>query len=152
MKQLIGASKIVVIIELFALALVIAVVIFMIQSRQSSQTNSNIDNTQNPAINSTTNIVINGVPQEQPAIPDDDGDGISNDKEASLGTNPQSADSDNDALSDYDEVEVFKSDPLKADTDGDGNADGAEVDNGYSPTDDTKLLDFERERDKLNQQ
>lgn len=36
-------------------------------------------------------------------------------------------DSDQDGLSDYDETNVYKTDPLKADTDGDGLNDGAEV-------------------------
>ncbi len=43
------------------------------------------------------------------------------------------SDSDEDGLSDYDEMYYFKSDPENADTDGDGFSDGDEVDNGYSP-------------------
>lgn len=56
-----------------------------------------------------------------------DGDGLSNDEEATLGLNPYSRDTDLDGLADGSEVNVSKTDPLKADTDGDGLADGLEV-------------------------
>jgi hypothetical protein len=49
------------------------------------------------------------------------------------GTNPLSADSDNDYLTDYEEVMIYKTDPLNPDTDGDGYLDGEEVKNGYNP-------------------
>ena len=42
-------------------------------------------------------------------------------------------DFDNDELKNFDEA-LYGSDPEDADTDGDGLADGAEVENGYSPT------------------
>ena len=54
---------------------------------------------------------------------DDDADGLTNAEEAVLGTDPKKADSDNDGLSDRDEVKVTKTDPKKADTDGDGKND-----------------------------
>ncbi|MDP3739797.1 MAG: hypothetical protein Q8R02_20585 [Hyphomonadaceae bacterium] len=56
-----------------------------------------------------------------------DGDGLSNDEEATRGLNPYSRDTDLDGLADGSEVNVSKTDPLKADTDGDGLADGLEV-------------------------
>lgn len=42
-------------------------------------------------------------------------------------------DFDNDGLSDYDEINVYLTDPKLSDTDGDGYSDGDEVDNGYDP-------------------
>lgn len=72
---------------------------------------------------------------------DADKDGLTDDREATLGTNPTLADSDRDGLTDFDEVEVYHSDPNKADTDGDGNPDGAEVKKGYSPTGPGSLYD-----------
>ncbi len=42
-------------------------------------------------------------------------------------------DTDNDGLSDQDEINLYGTDPLKADTDGDGYLDGKEVEGGYSP-------------------
>jgi outer membrane protein OmpA-like peptidoglycan-associated protein len=58
---------------------------------------------------------------------DDDGDGLTNGKEADLGTDPESTDSDRDLLNDADEVRTYKTLPLKADTDADGLVDGDEV-------------------------
>jgi hypothetical protein len=42
-------------------------------------------------------------------------------------------DTDNDGLSDYEEIYVYGTDPENADTDGDGYLDGAEVLQGYNP-------------------
>ena len=49
------------------------------------------------------------------------------------GTNIYSADSDNDGLTDRDEVKIFKTDPNNPDMDGDGWTDGDEARNGYNP-------------------
>lgn len=58
---------------------------------------------------------------------DSDGDGLSNDREAALGTDPLLADTDGDRLQDREEVETYQTDPLKPDTDGDGLLDGDEL-------------------------
>jgi outer membrane protein OmpA-like peptidoglycan-associated protein len=58
---------------------------------------------------------------------DSDADGLSDEEEARLGTDPFSADTDKDGLSDYDEVRVYKTDPLNPDSDYDGLKDGPEV-------------------------
>lgn len=42
-------------------------------------------------------------------------------------------DSDDDGLSDFDEIYVYKTNPNDSDTDKDGYADGSEVENGYNP-------------------
>lgn len=42
-------------------------------------------------------------------------------------------DSDNDGLTDSEEIDVYKTDPKKADTDGDSYLDGVEVRGGYNP-------------------
>lgn len=54
--------------------------------------------------------------------PDDDNDGLTDAREAELGTDPLKADTDGDGLTDQEEVEK-KTDPKKADTDGDGTND-----------------------------
>lgn len=70
---------------------------------------------------------------------DTDGDGLTDDEEKTLSTDPAKIDTDVDGLTDREEVKVFGTDPLKADTDGDGYADGAEVKNGYNPMGEGKL-------------
>ncbi len=57
---------------------------------------------------------------------DVDGDGIENDKELEIGTDPEKADTDGDGFNDGSELNVTKTDPLKADTDGDGLGDREE--------------------------
>ncbi len=42
-------------------------------------------------------------------------------------------DSDNDGLLDSDEINIYNTDPNKADTDSDGYSDGQEVESGYDP-------------------
>lgn len=58
---------------------------------------------------------------------DDDGDGLTNDQERELGTDPKNPDTDGDGLKDGQEVNKYKTNPLNSDTDGDGLKDGAEV-------------------------
>ncbi len=42
-------------------------------------------------------------------------------------------DSDNDGITDFDELELYGTDPMSADTDGDGFIDGVEIIGGYDP-------------------
>lgn len=49
------------------------------------------------------------------------------------GTNPLLKDTDNDGLSDYDEVMIYGTNPNDADSDNDGLSDGFEVQNGFDP-------------------
>jgi len=65
--------------------------------------------------------------------PDDtDLDGVSDQDEALLGTDPTLADTDGDGLDDGEELDLG-TDPLLSDTDGDGVDDGAEVAKGTDP-------------------
>lgn len=68
---------------------------------------------------------------------DCDEDGLTNKEELTLGTSPTSADTDFDGLSDYDEINVYNTDPLNPDTDGDGINDGDEIKLGTDPNSDT---------------
>jgi thiol-disulfide isomerase/thioredoxin len=63
---------------------------------------------------------------------DNDGDGLTNEEEAELGTDPDEADTDGDGLSDREET-IVTTDPLVADTDGDGYSDGDEIADGSNP-------------------
>ena len=62
-----------------------------------------------------------------------DNDGLSNETEIRLKTDPKDPDTDHDGLSDGDEVNIYHTDPLKPDTDGDGVKDGDEVKAGTDP-------------------
>ena len=64
---------------------------------------------------------------------DPDGDGLSNNEEQLLGTNPLDFDSDDDGLSDGVEVNIYGSNPLATDSDSDGFNDGFEVSTGFDP-------------------
>jgi len=75
---------------------------------------------------------------------DDDGDGLANVVETNTGvyvdrydtgTDPDNADTDDDGLSDGDEVRTFGTDPTQADSDGDGADDGDELAAGTDPND-----------------
>lgn len=64
---------------------------------------------------------------------DSDQDGLSDQRELELGTDPQNKDTDADGLTDGDEVLKYGTNPLDRDTDKDGFLDGKEVENGYNP-------------------
>jgi outer membrane protein OmpA-like peptidoglycan-associated protein len=76
---------------------------------------------------------------------DRDGDGLLNDNETKIGTDPDNADTDGDGLKDGDEVNSLKTDPLKADTDGDGLNDYSELN-----TSSTDPLKMDSDADGLN--
>ena len=70
-----------------------------------------------------------------PTWSDSDGDGLDDHNESqNLGTNPLLSDTDNDGLSDFLELIRYNTDATKFDTDGDGWSDGLEVAYGLSPT------------------
>jgi outer membrane protein OmpA-like peptidoglycan-associated protein len=58
---------------------------------------------------------------------DTDNDGLDDDEEERLGTDPRNPDTDGDGLTDYEEVRMYSTDPKKADTDGDNLTDYDEV-------------------------
>lgn len=68
-----------------------------------------------------------------PNLPDSDGDGIDDLAELERGSNPTLSDSDNDGLSDADELDIYGTDPLNPDSDGDGFNDQEEVLAGSDP-------------------
>lgn len=64
---------------------------------------------------------------------DFDKDGLKNSQETSHQTKIDDPDTDDDGLADGDEVNVYESNPLIADTDGDTFSDAQEITGGYSP-------------------
>ncbi|NHN40236.1 CAP domain-containing protein [Halorubellus sp. JP-L1] len=65
---------------------------------------------------------------------DRDRDGLSDDQERLISTDPNDVDTDGDGLNDGTEVLIESTDPLNPDTDGDGVDDGEEVEIGTDPT------------------
>ncbi len=134
---------------------------FFVSKKSTENTdNPTNNNTQNqPAENNPTN---NNTQNQPEVILDDDSDGLSNAEETGLGSDPRLADTDDDGLSDKDEVRIHRTSPVNPDTDNDGlydkveifthqtNAldpdtdndtylDGVEVQNGYNPNGDGLL-------------
>lgn len=70
---------------------------------------------------------------EGEASADDDEDGLTNLEECECGSNPLSADTDGDGLTDYDEVRVVFTNPVRTDTDCDGIGDVEELSIGLDP-------------------
>lgn len=73
--------------------------------------------------------------QPVPRSLDPDGDGLMNDEEKKMASDPAKPDTDGDGLFDGEEVKAFKTNPLKKDTDGDGVDDGAELRAAMNPND-----------------
>ena len=81
-------------------------------------------------------LLIAPVDAAKPATPGDpDGDGLTNTQEAFWGGDPKDADTDNDGLSDGDEVRLYFTMPNNPDSDGDGLLDSFEVEIGTLPYD-----------------
>jgi parallel beta-helix repeat protein len=84
---------------------------------------------------------------------DFDKDGLSNQKEFVIGTDPQKLDTDNDGLSDSEEINHLKTDPLRLDTDSDGYNDGLDefpLDESRWKKEDEKPTDDEKPTEKDN--
>lgn len=64
---------------------------------------------------------------------DYDGDGLTNLQEVSYGADLTLRDTDNDELTDYEEIFIYGTDPLNPDTDGDAINDGDEIKLGLDP-------------------
>jgi len=64
---------------------------------------------------------------EIPTAIDSDGDGLYDDYEIAVGTDPNNSDSDGDGLSDNDELFIHKTNPNRVDTDQDGLSDKDEI-------------------------
>jgi len=88
--------------------------VYTIKLTVSDGSDSSIDEIQITAIDPTVG-------------PDNDNDGLSDEAEIILGTDPDIVDSDFDGLSDAAEYLTYHTDPLNRDTDGDGFNDGNEI-------------------------
>lgn len=86
-----------------------------------------------------TNVVDDSLLFGQPI--DEDGDGLDDERESTIGTDEKNWDTDGDELSDGDEVIIWKTNPLNPDSDNDTYKDGAEVRAGYSPSGSGRLFE-----------
>ena len=84
----------------------------------------------------TTEVAQNVI---QSATLDTDMDGLTDEEEKKLGTDPNKPDTDGDLVPDMDEARVWMTNPLKADSDGDGYIDSAEIIKGYNPNGEGKF-------------
>lgn len=78
-------------------------------------------------IGATETAIVNQTAAALAGQEDSDGDGLTNEQELQLGTNPNLADTDGDGLLDGDELRLGTN-PLSPDTDGDGIIDGFDLD------------------------
>ena len=112
------------------------------------QTPTNQPANTTPPVNLNVNTSVNAITPPSfisntnvPAAPrDSDRDGLNDDEERLYNTNVFKVDTDDDGLTDRDEVVVFKTDPNNPDSDGDSYLDGEEVRNGYDPKGPGRLL------------
>ncbi|MFZ0545306.1 MAG: protein kinase [Candidatus Promineifilaceae bacterium] len=74
-----------------------------------------------------TSAAATATAEQAALLGDNDSDGLTNSKEAELLTDPDNPDSDNDGLTDGEEVNQYGTDPLDDDSDDDGLLDGEEI-------------------------
>jgi len=113
----------------------------------NANANLNVNAPMNVNLNENVNAPVNANLNENaninvPPALDSDSDGLTDDQEKALGTNPYNVDTDNDGLFDKEEIDNYHTNPLNPDTDGDGYLDGEEVKSGYNPNGPGKLEPF----------
>ncbi len=116
------------------------IALWTIRARLSAPTDST--GQQNTATQETSSDP--GSPRSTATVipPDTDHDGLSDTQEQERGTDLAKADTDDDELSDREEVLLYATNPRQSDTDGDGVQDGPEVRAGKNPNGDGVLLDL----------
>ncbi len=95
----------------------------------------NHDSDNCPLVHNSTQADFDGDGIGDACDPDIDGDGLTNEEEAFLGTDPYNPDTDGDGLTDGEEANTHGTNPLLADSDGDSLTDGDEINiYGTNPT------------------
>ncbi len=118
------------IIPLLFFIILLATAIYFFNGSRSLVTMSEIQIAERPLVIRYEDIVYEELINELPddfLEADDDRDGIANCDELSFGLSPFTEDTDCDGLSDYDEINIFNSDPLKWSTADDGISDLVKV-------------------------
>lgn len=136
----INIKKIIIFAIIFIISISIVILFFILSNKDN-----NLDDKQNEVI--IENEEENEEIPEEPAIDlsklDDDSDGLNNQEELELGTDPYNPDSDNDGLYDREEVRIWGTNPLDPDSDNDDIYDGIEISNGFNPLGEGKLPGLE---------
>lgn len=113
------------------------VAFYLMNQDTGSETDIAVNQTATAAMQTTATVdALANIQNEATATwlaEDDDRDGLTNEEELRLGTLPGIRDTDEDGLSDGEEVNERKTDPLRADTDRDGIRDGEELSRGLNP-------------------
>ena len=119
------------------------------QQFEEEVVNLNLNSNVNEAVNVNEETPVEppdeNINLNQPANVDSDLDGLTDEEESALGTDPSEPDSDGDNLFDREEARVYETDPLNPDTDSDGYLDGTEVSGGYNPKGAGRLLELNLE-------
>lgn len=80
------------------------------------------------------NLLLRGMPTDDVRLADDyDKDGLNLAQEYDYDTNPFLEDTDEDGLTDYEEIYSYRTNPIKYDSDDDGMGDGTEINCGLNP-------------------
>ncbi|MDD2807954.1 MAG: hypothetical protein PHW95_05570 [Patescibacteria group bacterium] len=134
-------KKIIIILVVISVGVLIFWYVSRLMGRKSSSVVTN-NTAQQAAVDAKEKNMLETLNKniDQARLTDSDLDGLTNEEEKKLGTDPNNMDTDGDGLLDGDEVRIWHADPLKADTDGDGFSDGYEVRHGYNPLGSGKLI------------
>jgi hypothetical protein len=122
--------------------------VFQNGDSESVQATQTADAALGEIVSATQTAAFNQTQAAQAGGRDSDGDGLTDQFELEIGTDPNNPDTDSDRLSDGEEVLRRNTDPLNPDTDSDQLGDGAEVlDHNTDPlkadTDEDLLIDGE---------
>jgi hypothetical protein len=121
--------------RLILVCLVIPTAWFLVAEKGISQTN--MTDSDGDGWSDTFEIRLGSNPNDKESYPksieDPDLDGLTNVEERSANTDPTDPDTDNDGLSDQQEVTNRYTDPLRSDSDQDGSSDFTEIIDGTKP-------------------
>lgn len=99
----------------------------VVAAQQTEEALQGIAAQQTQAALQATGVAATATAEEAARLGDDDEDGLTNSREAELGTDPDNPDTDDDGLLDGEEINQYGTDPLEPDSDNDGLPDGEEI-------------------------